>query len=175
METSWKRLDDVLKMSWRRYEEAWPMRIYWSWQRRFEDAMLRPSYSSWSRRLEDVFWRRRRKTSSRHLHDVFINTVCWVAQAFNIIKWKYKILNIFKLLIRHSHKKQKDSLEGSLDRVLFAAELGFLMILVPRLPQHTSYVNTECAGKSAWSKQLYYLHVTRFLLHWYVLILLFWY
>ena len=60
----------------------------------------------------------------------------------------------------HSHKKLKDSLEGSLDRVLFAAELEFPKILVPRLPQHTSDVNIECAGKSVWSKQLYYLYVT---------------
>ena len=45
----------------------------------------------------------------------------------------------------HSHKKQKDSLEGSLDQVLFAAELEFLNILVPRLPQNTSNVNIECA------------------------------
>ena len=36
--------------------------------------------------------------------------------------------------IKHSHKKQKDSLEGSLDRVLFAAELDFPKVLVPRLP-----------------------------------------
>ena len=50
--------------------------------------------------------------------------------------------------------KRKDSLEGSLDRVLFVAELEFPKILVPRLPQHTSDVNIECAGKSVWSKQL---------------------
>ena len=52
----------------------------------------------------------------------------------------------------HSHKKRKDSLESSLDRVLFAAELEFPKILVPRLPQHASNVNIECAGKSEWSK-----------------------
>ena len=46
----------------------------------------------------------------------------------------------------HSHKKQKDSLEGSLDQVLFVVELEFLKILVPRLPQHTSNVNIECTG-----------------------------
>ena len=34
--------------------------------------------------------------------------------------------------LNHSHKKRKDSLEGSLDRVLFAAELDFPKILVPR-------------------------------------------
>ena len=52
----------------------------------------------------------------------------------------------------HSHKKRKDSLEGNLDRVLLAAELEFPKILVPRLPQHTSDVNIECAGNSEWSK-----------------------
>ena len=48
----------------------------------------------------------------------------------------------------HSHKKRKDSLEGSLGRVLFAAELEFPKILVQRLPQHISNVNIETAGKS---------------------------
>ena len=48
----------------------------------------------------------------------------------------------------HSHKKWKDSLEGSLDRLLLAAERELPKILVPRLSQHTSDVNIECAGKS---------------------------
>ena len=48
------------------------------------------------------------------------------------------------LMSKHSHKKRKDSLEGSLDRVLFAAELEFPNIIVPRLLQHTSNVNIEC-------------------------------
>ena len=50
----------------------------------------------------------------------------------------------------HSHKKRK----GSLDPVLFAAELELPKILVPRLPQNTSNVNIECEGKS---KQLHSL------------------
>ena len=50
--------------------------------------------------------------------------------------------------IHHSHKKRKDSLEGSLVRVLFADELEFPKILVPRLPQNTSNVNIESIGKS---------------------------
>ena len=54
----------------------------------------------------------------------------------------------------HSHKKRRDSLEGSLVQVLFTTELEFPKILVPRLPQNTSNVNIENAGKS---KQLYYL------------------
>ena len=65
----------------------------------------------------------------------------------------------------HSHKKRKDSPEGNLDRVLLAAELEFQKILVPRLPQHTSNVNTECAEKLEWSKQQYSLYVTSFLEH----------
>ena len=64
-----------------------------------------------------------------------------------------------------SHQKRKASLEGSLDRVLFVAELEFPKILVPRLPQRTSDVNTECAGKSEWSKQVYSLYLTSFLEH----------
>ena len=59
-----------------------------------------------------------------------------------------------KQISDHSHKKRKDSLEGSLDRVLSAVELEFPETLVPRLPQNSSNVNIECAGKS---KQLYSL------------------
>ena len=62
----------------------------------------------------------------------------------------------------HSQKKRKDSLEGSLGRVLFVAELEFPKMLVSRL---TSNVNTECAGKSEWSKQLNSLYVTSFMEH----------
>ena len=54
----------------------------------------------------------------------------------------------------YSHKKWKDSLEGSLVRVLFVAELEFPKILVPRVPKNTSNVNIESTRKS---KQLYYL------------------
>ena len=56
-------------------------------------------------------------------------------------------------------------LEGTLVRVLIAAELEFQKILVPRLPQHTSNVNAEYVEKSEWSKQLYYLYGTSFLQH----------
>ena len=45
-------------------------------------------------------------------------------------------------------------MEGSFVRVLFAVELKFPKILVPRIPQNTSNVNIESNGKS---KQLYYL------------------
>ena len=48
-----------------------------------------------------------------------------------------------------SHDKQKDSLEGSLDRVLSWTWVleDFPKILVPRLTQNTSNVNIKCAGK----------------------------
>ena len=74
----------------------------------------------------------------------------------------------------HSHKKRKDSLEGSLDWALFTAELEFSKILVHRLPQHTSNVNIEYGRKSELSKQVYSLYATSFLEHWYILILFFW-
>ena len=70
-----------------------------------------------------------------------------------------------KNILRHSHKKWKNRLEVSLDRLLFAAELEFPKILVPRIPQHTSNVNIQYTGKSEWSKQLYYLYGTSFLRH----------
>ena len=50
--------------------------------------------------------------------------------------------------LKQSHKKWKDSLKGSLVRVLFATELEFPKILIPRQPQNTSNVNIESAGKS---------------------------
>ena len=49
---------------------------------------------------------------------------------------------------KHSHKKRKDSLEGNLDRVLFVTEREFPNTLVPRLPHHTSNINSEFAEKS---------------------------
>ena len=63
-------------------------------------------------------------------------------------------LHTFKMWLDYSHKKWKDSLDGSLDRVLLATELEFSKMLVPRLPQHTSNVNIE-----------YSLYVTSFLEH----------
>ena len=57
-------------------------------------------------------------------------------------------------LLNYVTELRKDSLKGSLVRVLFATELEFPNILVPRLPQNTSNVNIESTRKS---KQLYYL------------------
>ena len=64
-------------------------------------------------------------------------------------------------ILYHSHKKRKNSLEGSLDQALLVAELEFPKILVPTLLQHTSNVNIECVGRSEW----YSLYVTSFLEH----------
>ena len=107
-----------------------------------------------------------------HLHMLIVSHLIWYYKLFCFSFWRYSQR---KTVIYHSHQKPKDSLEGSLDRVSFGAELEFLKIQAPRLPQHTSNVNTECAGKSEWSKQLYSLYLTSFLEHWYILILLFWY
>ena len=46
----------------------------------------------------------------------------------------------------HSHKKRKDSLEGSLGRVLFD-RTGAPKNTSTRFPQNTSNVTIECAGK----------------------------
>ena len=67
-----------------------------------------------------------------------------ITEAFSNKRYSYFI----KTLLHHSHKKQKDSLESSLDRVLLAVELEFWKILVPRLLQDTSDVNIKFAGKS---------------------------
>ena len=67
---------------------------------------------------------------------------------------RFLMLLFSVILLLHSHKKRKDSLEGSLGRVFFAAELDFPKILETRVPQNSSNVNIECVGKS---KQLYSL------------------
>ena len=91
--------------------------------------------------------------------------ICSKVAAHTLCEDFHSLSGVMKNVFNHSHKKRKDSLEGSLDRVLLAAELEFSKILVPRLPQHTSNVNIECAGKSEWSKQQCSLHVTSFLEH----------
>ena len=74
---------------------------------------------------------------------------------------KLELTRFRRLFWRYIESKSSETeiLEGSLDRLLFAAELEFPKTLVPRLPQHTSNVNIECAGKSEWSKQLYSLAI----------------
>ena len=57
-------------------------------------------------------------------------------------------LDIWNKSWMHSHKKQKDNLEGTLNWVLFVAELEFSKMLVLRLPQNTSNLNIEWALKS---------------------------
>ena len=70
---------------------------------------------------------------------------------FLLKTWITVDLHIVK---KHSHKKRKSSLGGSLDRVLFEAQLEFRKMLAPRLPQNSSNVNIESVGKL---KQLYSL------------------
>ena len=78
-----------------------------------------------------------------HLGEINIfhmNTCRWASSA----RWDGGFCNQFC----HSRKKRKDSLEGSLVRVLFAAKLEFPKILVHRLPQNTSNGNIESTEKS---------------------------
>ena len=82
----------------------------------------------------------------------------------NLFNAKYFSSNVEKFFTEIKYKiyhnsnnniEMKNSLESSLDPVLFAAELDFPKILVPRLTKNRSNVNTECARKS---KQLYSLY-----------------
>ena len=85
LKMSWRRfsrrLEDVLKTSWRRLEDVYARRLEdvlkTSW-RHLEDVWPRQIHWSWLRRLEDVFWRRKAKayifalikTSWRRLEDI---------------------------------------------------------------------------------------------------------
>ena len=85
--TSWRRLCET---SWKRLEDVRPRRIYWSWPRRFEDVRLRQTCSSWSRRLlktKDVF----KRSSSRRMFAGWIPE--WRKQA-----WQKK-LQFLKIVI----------------------------------------------------------------------------
>ena len=77
--------------------------------------------------------------------------------------WKILLVKHIDQEQYHSHKKRKDSLEGSLERVILAAVLKFPKMLVPRLSQNTLDVSIKCAKKSKWLKQLYSLYVTSLL------------
>ena len=67
-------------------------------------------------------------------------------------KLKPKYVYFLSHCSHHNHKKWKNSLESSPDRVLFTAELEFPKILVPRLPPHISDGNIECGGTLEFSK-----------------------
>ena len=73
------------------------------------------------------------------------NLLCTTFLLHFFFNFKLIITNIAKLLLGY---EDKHSLEGSLDLVLFVAELDFLKILLPRLPQNPSNVNIECTTKS---------------------------
>ena len=63
-------------------------------------------------------------------------------------------------------------MEGSLDRVLFAAELDFPKVLSPRLPQNISNVNNECVGKSKQQCSLYYQPLGALIYLYFILLIL---
>ena len=79
LKMSWRRLENALKMSWRRFsntswrrlEDVWPIRIYWSWSRRLLETYKYSEYVCLEESSEDE--------DKRRLQDVFIKTnVCWV-------------------------------------------------------------------------------------------------
>ena len=57
----------------------------------------------------------------------------------------HSIHNVY-ITLYHSPKERRDSLKGTLDRVLFAGELDLPKILELRLPQNSLNVNIEWAG-----------------------------
>ena len=86
LKMSWRRFENVLKTSWKRLEDALntygqdeyiglDQDVFWRHEAKANIFVLMKT--SW-RRLQDVSCKRRQKTSSRHLQDVFIKTnVCW--------------------------------------------------------------------------------------------------
>ena len=72
LKTSWIRLG---KTSWRRFEDVWPRRIYWSLLRRLEDVFWRRMTKANIFVLIKMSWRCLLKMKTK---DVFIKTnVCW--------------------------------------------------------------------------------------------------
>ena len=66
--------------------------------------------------------------------------ICSKVAAHTLCEDFHSLSGVMENVFNHSHKKRKDSLEGSLDRVLLAAKFESPKILVPRLSQHTSNV-----------------------------------
>ena len=109
----WRRLQDVLKMSFvfvfRRhlqgvFETSWLRRTYWPYsyifKRRLQDAWSRSIYSSWSyvfktssRHLQDVF-----KTSSRRLQDVLQRCLQYLFKTYHRVKllWLIRFQDVFE-------------------------------------------------------------------------------
>ena len=62
--TSWRCLEDVLrkpwqdllKMSWRRLEDAWPRRRNWFLSKRFQDVLKTSSEDVWVRQMYLSWW-----------------------------------------------------------------------------------------------------------------------
>ena len=107
-QTCWRGLENVLKTSWKRLEDVLKTYSQGKYTRRLKDVFWRRKAeanifvlikTSW-RRLEDVFRRRRRKTSSKRLQDVFIKaSVCWVV-------WAEPVNS--KKIFRHAGKLRQD-------------------------------------------------------------------
>ena len=109
----------------------------------------------------------------------FYEKHCLAVVIWNKNNLSKKVVPITKTLEKrffHSHKKQKDNLEGSLDRVLFAAEPEFPNILVPR---HSLKAMTQATSEfikcKHWNCRK--IKTTVFFMwpaSWYIFILWFW-
>ena len=85
LKMSWRRFENVLKTSWKRLEDA--LNTYGQdeyigldqdvLKTSSEDMRLRRTYSSWWRRLEDVFKTSPANEDKRRLQDIFKTNVCW--------------------------------------------------------------------------------------------------
>ena len=89
------------------------------------------------------------KLDDHGIYDIisFNYDIMWVWEISPFVFFVFFGKLFCKACLNHSHKKMKDSLEGSLVRVLFASELEFPKILVPRLPQNTSNVKIESTNQ----------------------------
>ena len=110
-----RRLEDVLKMSWRRFcKTSWKRleNVLKTSSRRIAKTNILVLTKTSRRRLKDVFWRRRRKTSSRRLHQdecLMGNMSCSIyhydlhTKHFPIIKIQFnQIINAINAILQMS-------------------------------------------------------------------------
>ena len=123
LEEFWRRLEDVLKPSSKRLEDV--LKISW---RRLEDVRLTRTYSSWSRRLESS--RRLLKTKTK---DVFIKAnVCWVIAEFLRVNSNFSRIRIFmQVFLKPSVYSEKNVLSMRSQVTLDLMRKQFTMLLFP--------------------------------------------
>ena len=100
-----RRLEDVLKTSWRRLEDEWTRPIYWSWSRRLGDVWLIRICSSSSRCLEDVLKMSFEEEAERCLHQ----DECFPG---SLLPFKEKVLHGSQVIYESSCGKPKKKKES---------------------------------------------------------------